>query len=602
MSFVFSLLVMAALLAACGPEGSNDWKTPLSPVPTIGQGTTLPPVLILPGWGGAPELVPPAHNIISCDWSNPRQGAIEDLENHIPNDESYNGLGPAIRALGKSGDLRYSYAVTYHTYLSTACYTAVATDTENFNQIEIGIAKARREANAPDNTPVVIIAHSTSGRAVRAYIERTKEDGTFTDDVAEVFTLGTPYNGVNPHYFWIALLTVPDNMTIRSYIENQNIDKNFVYYPTPVAYDKANRNPNVIYHLIGGYLIGDQRSIKAKAIDYFGDRLDNDDGLVPWASALSLAGAGDYQRYNEGHDDSYASVFHKTSYFSPSAPTDHNARAYILKKLDERARVMLSAPVSSPTGTPPPFPTGPLPTQPSTPQIPCTPREDVQAVATLGPGAHVGDALAELVNQCHGEIAPEEVLSPTKDSNLRVQLISFDREAADVILSMENIEPGGVYTAGLAASTLSITQEGTRAFASDIPGSAVVVSGTQVYLFGPEDALPLILLRTETMQLKVYNTKVDDNEGRIYDLSIARDPFGQPNPYYTFDTVDPFRLYQLVQPTTGFPTPGIPRTPGVFPTPPVRGPLPSLPELALRPGLAPRGTEVTITPEAWDIP
>lgn len=490
-SVVLGGLALATGMMAC--NGGTPTPTPATPTPATPTATStqpagkLPPVLIMHGFRGGPSLRSlqcPRDKEEAKDWGERWIG-----ENPIA-PGSYGGLKEDIEALG--------FPVTYSHYLSSPCYTATYTDSVPYLAKDIEVAK-----NGNPDTKVIIIAHSTGGLVARAYMEEGKHN-----DVSDLFTLGTPFNGVNVSNFWLGMLSVQNSLPINSYIQNHHIWENFSYQHEKPYRSESNRNPNVRYHLIGGNFPTLGRTAQGIFLDIFGGNRGQDDGLIPLSSALYPKGATLYLEYKETHDDTYGSP----DYFKKGITTSEHARNYIMLTLQNRLNELRASPtvlVAAPTLEVPP--TQDL----SNPKPLCDENVALQALADINPEDHVGDALKQYAAECGKSV--EGLVAVAESKRMNVQIAVFNQSEADAVLA------GGSDVAGIPSEQAPVSEE--------LPGSGVIVRGDQVLVLGPVHARPLIQLNKDQATIQMFNTELDQGRiGRVFVLERSDGDFFEPDP------------------------------------------------------------------------
>lgn len=164
---------------------------------------------------------------------------------------------------------------------------------ENVPNLMEAIDAAKAATGQPK---VILIAHSMGGLVSRAYLESS----FYRDDVAAVFTLGTPHMGVpvNVLQQWVEVVTL-GLLTLEDYCEAQPAVCQFADNETDPGYPAGytgietfnavhnQRATGVYYHMHGGDAAFEDRG-------WFGALTDAiitgpDDGIVPLDSALGIS-------------------------------------------------------------------------------------------------------------------------------------------------------------------------------------------------------------------------------------------------------------------------------------------------------------------------
>jgi pimeloyl-ACP methyl ester carboxylesterase len=509
LTLVLGLASLMMLVAACGDGGNHipDYMLPIDnyQTPTARPSHTgaKPPIIFVHGFRGMPDA-----NIKDCPWEKQaaKEYAIKYRERlGFAKSEDFERMDEDWEDLG--------YDVTFAQYLSTPCYTSPYTDAVAELAMTITTVLKKSEYGQ-----VILIAHSTGGLVARAYVEGI---GKGKKDVAELVTLGTPYNGVIFSMDAIRAFAREKRIPADLWIANQHIIENFGWEPDKPYRERGNRNLDVRYHLLGGDLTYGQRLPRAWLFDVVGDNIDNDDGLVPAASALFLEGAVNYREPLEGHDKEYSG----DHYFGLTSTITHHARAYILNVLTRRITETkkMSVPV-----TPLVIPV----TRPGqTPQVPPRARcfkEDVPNFARYlkeyDIGNHAGEALGFYLKECP-DIEPNDLILAAKDQDLKFMMVSAKRTEASPVLFGD--KPRALGDLQLLTGVPEVGGEPV----TQLPATKAFVRGDTAYIFGPITATTWVTLSDTVSKTNVSVFRMCP-EARAYtqkDEPIVRThPFEKP--------------------------------------------------------------------------
>ena len=234
-------------------------------------GYDKPPIVFVHGWNGLSK---------SCDWVVP-----EDYFEYTDNELHVRG-----------------YYVTYASLESSLCYTPSIE--ENVWRLDEAIQLAKENTN---QEKVILIAHSMGGLVSRAYIE----GGDYDNDVAQVFTFGSPHLGVPVDL--LALLS-PDGVAFYCLAQPAACDFSSLGMKLFDLRHPFRRN-HVTYHVVSGDAPWSTRTVLGKAFDLL--LLGADDGAVPMASGLGLTGHLDRWQTDETHGD----IFGSKNYFARDGGT-----------------------------------------------------------------------------------------------------------------------------------------------------------------------------------------------------------------------------------------------------------------------------------------
>ena len=222
------------------------------------KGYDKAPIVFVHGWGGLPPWGP-------CEWPDP--------------DENFQSVDDYLRAAG--------YYVAYARLETSPCYTPPLI--ENVPCLLNAIALAKTATN---QRHVILIAHSMGGLVSRAYIEGPDYD----DDVAALFTFGSPHLGVPAD----ALVFLFNGATLGQVCKDyQPVVCDFSTLGMILFnHDHPTRAAGVTYHVISGDAPFSPRSVLGKAL--YG-LLRPDDGLVQTSSGTGLSGILDRFVTDETH-------------------------------------------------------------------------------------------------------------------------------------------------------------------------------------------------------------------------------------------------------------------------------------------------------------
>jgi len=169
------------------------------------------------------------------------------------------------------------YYVGYAYLESSPCYTPSLVD--NVDNLKAAIDQAKT-AN-PGQSKVILIAHSMGGLVARAYIEGPNSD--YRDDVAALFTFGSPHLGVPQD----AIAFLLNGVTLGSACENyQPAVCDFSTLGMILFNMNHHNNGAVTYHVISGDAPFFSRSPLGMAMDAL--IWGPDDGIVPTDSGRAV--------------------------------------------------------------------------------------------------------------------------------------------------------------------------------------------------------------------------------------------------------------------------------------------------------------------------
>ena len=224
-------------------------------------GYDRPPIVFVHGWTGLPPLG-------SCDWPDP--------------DAAFQSVDDFLRNAG--------YHVEYARLETSPCYTPPLD--ENVPRLGNAIALAKAATNQPK---VILIAHSMGGLVSRAYIEGPDYD----DDVAALFTFGSPHQGVPVDA--LVFLAGPGGASgLGAYCITQPAVCEFST-PGMIFFNRDHpvRVIGVYYHAISGNAPWSPRSALGKVMYWLIG--GGDDGIVPTNSGTGLSGIPDPWPTDEVH-------------------------------------------------------------------------------------------------------------------------------------------------------------------------------------------------------------------------------------------------------------------------------------------------------------
>jgi alpha-tubulin suppressor-like RCC1 family protein/pimeloyl-ACP methyl ester carboxylesterase len=229
-------------------------------------GYDKPPIVFVHGWNGLND---------SCDWADP-DSYFESVDNYL--DEA-------------------GYAIFYAYLESSSCYTPPLT--ENVWRLQNAIALAKATTSQPK---VILVAHSMGGLVSRAYVEGAE----YEDDVAALFTFGSPHLGIPLDALAFLLNGVSLGAACAGY---QPAVCDFSVLGMLLFNQGHQKRDGVDYHLISG----DAPFFSRTALGALMDALivGPDDGIVPTLSGVGLAGTLDRGQTDEVH----GTIFGPHAYF-----------------------------------------------------------------------------------------------------------------------------------------------------------------------------------------------------------------------------------------------------------------------------------------------
>lgn len=238
-----------------------------------------PPVLLVHGWQGV------NFDKTDCDDTDP----TDPDYNYV--DANWEEVDETLEALGFYVD--FVRVKSGSSFTETNC-TPVAE--ENAFYVSDAIDAALADPRANGQQKVIIVAHSMGGLVSRAYMESS----LYRDDVAALFTLGTPHVGVPVDALstWVEILTLgiinlgdycQAQPIVCQFSDNENDNpSSFTGIETFNALHSV-RAPGAYYHMLGGDLDFDHRSITCEPI-YLIIGVASD-CIVPLTSAMGSGSA-----------------------------------------------------------------------------------------------------------------------------------------------------------------------------------------------------------------------------------------------------------------------------------------------------------------------
>ncbi|MEO6457327.1 MAG: hypothetical protein ABIO92_03490 [Chloroflexia bacterium] len=428
----FLLVLLTLLLTACG-QGSSNGGTP----------TPTTPGSVTPASSSAPSARPPVvlvHGWKASLWGEAFSGCPDDYKNYVPptpvsEEVDFGSLGPELRD-------KHGMRVYYARLLTSPCYTPPVD--ANIPAVMAAIDRAKAETG---EIKVVLVAHSMGGLVARAYVESSSYRG----DVSDLFTLGSPHDGVDISSNWLAILLAPKAMDLYDYLGKQEVMQDF---KRGAMSRYAERRQGVKYHLIGGDLPIIGRT-PLGGLTYLVSGGIPGDGLVAVQSSARLAGDIDFTKPPEAHSDGLGAP----DYFTQAS----KARQCIIDALatgkvcgvrtgSAQAPAVGQAPVSLP----------PL----------CKATEFANLLAKHDIGPHMPDALREYTKDCYQRgMTAFELTEAAVKAGLQIRLLSIDSKVATGFVADGAGRRSGVLPGGQVVE--------------EIPGSRVLSLSEATYVFYP---------------------------------------------------------------------------------------------------------------------
>src|SRR5688500_2283657 len=427
------LVFLLTVVISCGP-GNSGSETP-TPTLAPAAGTPAPssepssrhPIVFVHGWKGT-------------IWGGAFSNCPDDYKNYVPptpvsEQVDFGTLGPELRE-------KHGMRVYYARLLTSPCYTPPVE--ANVQAVMEAIDRAKAETG---DIKVVLVAHSMGGLVARAYVESSGYRG----DVAELFTLGSPHDGVDISSNWLAILLAPKAMDLYDYLGKQEVMQDF---KRGAMSRFAERRADVKYHLVGGDVPIGSRTPLGGLTCLVSGRIAGD-GLVALQSSARLSGDVDIVKPPEAHSDDLGAP----DYFTQGS----KARQCIIDAL------VLGKDCGVRSGSDQAPAIGPAPV--SLPPL-CKATEFTTLLAEHDIGPHMPDAMREYTKECYRRgMTAYELTQEAVKAGLQIRLLSIDSTVATGFVADGQGRRSGVLPGGQVVE--------------EIPGSRVLALPEAIYVFYP---------------------------------------------------------------------------------------------------------------------